>query len=125
MQSEKTKKTLYWVLTGLVAFIFLGSAVGKFTANEEALKMASGFGLDAKIYTLLGIVEIVCLLLFIIPRTGVLGTMLLAAYMGGAIASHLEQSISIVAPCIIQSFIFIVAFYRFPELGTRLINSKS
>jgi uncharacterized membrane protein YphA (DoxX/SURF4 family) len=125
MQSEKSKKIIYWVLTSFVAFIFLGSAVGKLTANEEAFKMASSFGLDAKIYTLLGIVEIVCLLLFVIPRTGILGTLLLSAYMGGAIATHLEHGISILAPCVIQSFLFIVAFYRFPELRTKLLNSKS
>lgn len=125
MRSEKTKKIIYWVLTGLVAFIFMGSAVGKFTANDEAIKMASGFGLDAKTYTMLGIIEMVSILLFIIPRTGILGSMLLAAYMGGAIATHLEHGVSIVAPCVIQSFLFIVAFYRFPELRTTLLNSKS
>ncbi len=125
MQSEKTKKIIYWVLTSLVAFIFVGSAVGKFTANEEALKMASSFGIDATTNTFLGIVEIVCLLLFVIPRTGILGTLLLTAYMGGAIATHLEHGISIVAPCIIQSFLFAVAFYRFPDLRTKLLNSKS
>lgn len=125
MRSEKTKKIIYWVLTGLVAFIFMGSAVGKFTANDEAIKMASGFGLDAKTYTMLGIIEMVSILLFIIPRTGILGSMLLAAYMGGAIATHLEHAVSVVAPCVIQSFLFIVAFYRFPELRTTLLNSKS
>ncbi len=54
--SEKTKRIIYWVLTGLVAFVFLGSAAGKLSANEEAIKMAVGFGLDAKTYTILGIV---------------------------------------------------------------------
>ena len=125
MKSEKSKKITQWVLTGLVGFIFLGSAVGKFTANEEALKMAAGFGLDAGTYTLLGILELICVILFIIPRTGILGTLLLAAYMGGAIATHLEHGLSIVAPCVIQSFLFIVAFYRFPELSTKFFNSKS
>ena len=125
MKSEKSKKITQWVLTGLVGFIFLGSAVGKFTANEEALKMAAGFGLDAVTYILLGILEVICVILFIIPRTGIIGTLLLAAYMGGAIATHLEHGLSIVAPCVIQSFLFIVAFYRFPELSTKFFNSKS
>ena len=123
--SEKTKRIIHWVLTGLVAFVFLGSAAGKLFANEEALKMANGFGLDAKTYTMLGIVELACAILFIIPRTGIVGTMLLAAYMGGAIASHLEHGVSIVAPCLIQTFVLAVAFYRFPELRTKLLNSKS
>jgi hypothetical protein len=123
--STKTKNIIYWALTGLVAFIFLGSAIGKFTANEEALKMAASFGLDAKTNTMLGMVELACLILFIIPRTGILGTFLLVAYMGGAIATHLEHGVSIVPPCIIQTFILSVAFYRFPELRTKLLNTKS
>lgn len=122
---EKTRKIIYWILTGLVTIVFLGSAAGKLTANEEALKMAEGLGIDAKTYTIIGMVEMICLILFIIPRTGILGTLLLAAYMGGAIATHLEHGVSIVAPCIIQSFVFVGAFYRFPELRTRLINPKS
>lgn len=125
MKSEKSKKIISWVLTGLVGFIFLGSAIGKFTANEEALKMAADFGIDAGTYTLLGILELVCVILFIIPRTSIIGTLLLASYMGGAIATHLEHGQSIVAPCVIQSFLFIVAFYRFPALTTTLFNKTS
>ncbi|MEO0001930.1 MAG: hypothetical protein RL766_1976 [Bacteroidota bacterium] len=123
--NTKSKQIIYWVLTGLVAFIFLGSAASKFTANEEALKLAANFGLDAKTNTLIGIVEVASLLLFVIPRTGIIGTLLLSAYMGGAIATHLEHGVSIVAPCIIQSFMLIVAFYRFPELRTKLLNSNA
>lgn len=121
----KTKKMIYWVLTGFVAIIFVGSAVSKLTANEEVLKMASGFGLDAQTYSYLGVIELISVLLFVIPRTGILGTLLLAAYMGGAIASHLEHGLSVVAPCIIQSILFIVAFYRFPELRSILLTPKS
>lgn len=123
--SEKTSKIIYWVLTGLIAFVFIGSAMGKFTANEEALKMAANFGIDAKTNTILGVVELISILLFIIPRTGIIGTLLLTAYMGGAIATHLEHGESIVAPCVIQTILFLVAMYRFPELRAKLLNSKS
>jgi uncharacterized membrane protein YphA (DoxX/SURF4 family) len=122
--SEKTNRIIYWVLTVLIAFVFIGSAIGKLTANEEALKMATNFGLDAKTFSIIGVVELICVLLFIIPRTGVVGTLLLAAYMGGAIATHLEHGESVIAPCVIQAFIFVVAFFRFPELRNTLLKSK-
>jgi hypothetical protein len=117
-----TKKIIYWVLTGLVAFIFIGSAIGKFTANAEALKMGASIGINPQTFTILGVIEIVSVLLFIIPRTGILGTLLLAAYMGGAIATHLEHGLPFLTQCIIQAFIWIVAVYRFPELRSRLLN---
>ena len=119
----KTNKTIAWVLTGLISLAFLGSAIGKFMANEEALKMAKTFGIDARTYLYIGVVELLCLLLFIIPRTGVLGTLLLSAYMGGAIATHLEHGESIIAPCVVQTVLFLVAFYRFPDLRNLLFNS--
>jgi uncharacterized membrane protein YphA (DoxX/SURF4 family) len=122
--SEKTNRIIYWILTALIAFVFIGSAIGKLTANEEALKMATNFGLDAKTFSIIGVIELICVLLFIIPRTGVIGTLLLAAYMGGAIATHLEHGESVIAPCVIQAFIFVVALYRFPELRKTLLNSK-
>lgn len=120
--STKTNNIIYWVLTGLVAFVFIGSAIGKFTANEEAIKMSESMGLSAQTMTYIGIVELLSIVLFIIPRTGVLGTLLLAAYMGGAIATHLEHGQSILAPCMIQAFVWIVAAYRFPELRSRLLG---
>ncbi len=123
--NTKTKKAIYWVLTGLVSFVFLGSAFGKLTGNEEALKMAANFGLDSKTYLLIGLVELASLILFIIPRTGIIGTILLSAYMGGAISTHLEHNESVIAPCIILTFTLVVAAFRFPELLSKLINKKS
>ena len=123
--THKTKNIIYWALTGLVAFVFLGSAAGKFSGNEEALKMAAGFGLDASTYTMLAVVEMICLLLFVLPRTGVLGTVLLAAYMGGAIATHLTHGLSPMAPALVLMFTLLVALYRFPELRTRFIRATT
>jgi len=122
--SDKTKNTISWVLAGMVSFIFLGSAIGKFTADEEALKMASTFGLDAKANFSLGVIEIACLILFMIPRTGILGTLLLASYMGGAIATHLEHGLPVTAPCVIQVILWIGAFVRFPELSKRILGKS-
>ncbi|MFM7594838.1 MAG: DoxX family protein [Flavobacteriales bacterium] len=120
----KTNNTVAWVFTGLISLAFLGSAAGKFMANAEALQMAAKMGIDANTYLLIGVVELICLILFIIPRTGILGTLLLAAYMGGAIATHLEHGESIIAPCVVQTVLFLVAFYRFPDLRSLLFNPK-
>jgi DoxX-like family len=121
--SEKTKKIIYWLLTAMVSFVFLGSAFGKLSGNADALKMASDFGIEPRTYMILGIVELSCLILFVTPRTGVVGTILLASYMGGAIATHLEHNVSIIAPVLVQTFMLIVAFYRFPVLRNTVLSS--
>ncbi|MBL7814997.1 MAG: DoxX family protein [Saprospiraceae bacterium] len=122
--SPKTKQIVGWVLAGLISALFLFSASGKLMPNEESLKMAGNFGLDASAFKMLGVVELVSVLLFLYPRTGVLGTLLLASYMGGAIATHLEHGDSIVAPCVIQAVLWIVAVFRFPELKSRIMSNS-
>ena len=122
--SEKSKRIIYWGLTGLISAVFLFSASSKLSGNAEAIKMAESFHLDAKTLMWIGVLEVICLALFVIPRTGILGTLLLSAYMGGAIATHLVNGMSIVAPCIIQAVVFFVAIYRFPELRTRFFNTQ-
>ena len=123
--SSKTKNTINWVLAGLVAFIFLGSAFFKLTGAPEAVEGAKKFGLSAATFTSIGVVELVSIVLFLIPRTGVLGTLLLAAYMGGAIATHLEHGESIVAPVCIAAFVWVVAVVRFPELLSRITGKMT
>ncbi len=122
--SEKSKKIMYWSLTAVIAFVFIGSAMSKIFSNEAALQMTTNFGFNPKMHAFFGIVELVSVILFIIPRTGILGTFLLVAYTGGAIAIYLEYSESIVVPCLVQILIWIVAIYRFPELRSRIMSNK-
>jgi uncharacterized membrane protein YphA (DoxX/SURF4 family) len=119
--NNKTKNIINWVLAGIVAFIFIGSAIGKLTADQEGLKQAANFGLDKSSYAFLGIIEIVAVILFLIPRTSIIGTLLLVAYMGGAIATHLEHAQPLAPPVIVSILVWIVAFVRNPELSNRVL----
>ncbi len=120
----KTNKIIYWTLTGLVTLVFLGSSSGKLMGNAEALKMAEGFGFNAENYRTIGVVELISVLLFLWPRTGILGTLLLSAYMGGAIATNVQHAQPLMAPCIVLTFVLAVSFYRFPELRQKLLNQQ-
>ena len=124
--SSKTKNIVNWVLAGLVGFIFISSAIMKLTGGgPDGAKMAEAFGLSSSTMTLIGVIELISVILFIIPRTGILGTLLLGAYMGGAIATHLEHGQSIAAPVGIAAFVWIVAVVRFPELLSRISSTRS
>ena len=81
--SPKTRNIIGWILTGLLAVVFLMSAAMKLSGKQEVVQSAVHFGLSIKKFTFIGIVEIISILLFIYPRTGLLGTLLLAAYMAG------------------------------------------
>ncbi len=123
--SPKTRKIIGWVLTGLLAFVFLSSAFMKLKGGAEMAKGAAAFGLTLGTIQIIGVVEVISLVLFAIPRTGLLGTLLLAAYLGGAIATHLEHNMPIMVPVIIQCILWITAVIRFPELSRRLMGSNA
>ncbi len=99
IMDNKKRNILNWVLAALVAFIFVGSATMKLMGSPDVLKMAEGFGFDKTTFTLIGILELTSVVLFLIPRTGILGTLLLAAYLGGAIVTHLSHGEPIFLCC--------------------------
>lgn len=123
--TTKTKNIINWSLAGLVGFIFIGSAMSKFFANEETIKMAKGIGLRIETFKILGTVELISALLFLFPRTGIIDTLLLMAYMGGAIATHLTHGQSVMTPAIIKSIMRIVAVIRFSELKHRILSNNN
>lgn len=120
--SQKTMKITGWALTIILGLLFLMSAFMKLFQNETTIEQIASIGLDAKTYWLIGIIEVFSLTLFIIPRTGVIGTLLLAAYMGGAIVTHLEHQQPIFMAVAIQVVLWITAFIRFPELKQRILG---
>lgn len=123
--STKTRNIIGWVLTAVLAFAFIASAFMKLSGSEQAAKGAAGFGISLATLKMLGVIEIVSILLFIIPRTGMLGLLLLAAYLGGAIATHLEHQLPITVPVVLQCLLWITATIRFPELSQRLMGNNT
>ncbi len=123
--NSKTRNIIGWVLTGLLSALFLWSAYGKFTAGPDMEKMMAGMGLTLDVVKMIGVVELISIALFIIPRTGVLGAMLMSAYIGGAIATHLEHAQPVMMPVIIECVLFITAVIRFPEMLSRLMGKNA
>lgn len=77
-----------WVLSVLPALLLLFSASQKFMRAPAVAEMFDHLGWPERSVLPLGILEVACVLLFLIPRTAVLGAILVAGFMGGAIATH-------------------------------------
>ncbi len=122
--NKKTNKVVYWILTGLVAFILTASALVKLSGGEQAAEMAKGLGGMQQV-TLLGVLELIIVALWFFKRTGVVATLLAVAYLGGAMAVHFVHSQPVWTPAIIQVIVWLAAAYRFPELATRLFHKQA
>jgi hypothetical protein len=84
--------TLVWigrVISGLVVLMLTFSAVMKLINHAEVAKEFTRLGWP-EIAWGLGIVEIVCTIIYAIPQTAVLGAILLTGYLGGATATHVR-----------------------------------
>lgn len=80
-----------WVLSGLIAaFLILASASGKFLDWEGKEEQFAKMGWDVDVMFKIGIVEVAAAVLFLIPRTAFVGAILLSAYLGGAVATHVR-----------------------------------
>jgi hypothetical protein len=76
-------------------------------------------GYPENIIVPLGIVLTACTVLYLIPRTSVLGAILLTGYLGGAVATHVrvaEGLFSIVFPIIFGLLLWGGLYLRDPRL---------
>ena len=79
-----------WVVSGLVGAFLAMSASFKFFTPDIVRETMSGLGWPAHHDLMIGIIETVCVILYIIPQTAVLGAILETALLGGAIATNVR-----------------------------------
>ena len=112
---SKGRRIVAWVLTGLLTLLFAFSAYIKLFKPETIVEVTDSWGLTGHI-TMIGIGEIASALLFLIPRTNSLGLLLLSAYMGGAIATHMEHGEPYILPSIVLLLVWVAGYLRHPEV---------
>ncbi len=77
-----------WVITVLASLAFLMSALMKLKGGPEVNQGIAHLGLPESMILPLAILELSCAVIYLIPATSVLGAILLAGYIGGAICTH-------------------------------------
>jgi hypothetical protein len=80
-----------WILTALLLLFLLPASVApKLMGAQAAVDSLTAIGWSTSYLAALGILELVLLLLFVWPRTALLGAVLFTALLGGTVASHLR-----------------------------------
>jgi hypothetical protein len=117
MQGSKTMRIAGWVLSFLIAaFLIFASAIAKFVEWEGKAEMFEHLGYPPQLITKIGVVEILVALLFLIPRAGFLGAVLLTAYLGGATATHVRVGDAFYMPIVMGVLAWIALGLRRPEI---------
>ena len=80
-----------WILSGLIGlFLAVASAAPKFMGIAAATDAMAVVEWPVKYLVLIGCIEVVCVVLFLIPRTALLGAVLTTGLLGGALAANLR-----------------------------------
>ncbi len=80
-----------WVLSGLFVLFMLGASVApKLLGMQVAADTMRQLGWPDGFVLMIGIIELVCVLLYVFPKTSVLGAVLTMGLLGGAMATQIR-----------------------------------
>lgn len=78
------------IISGLPVLFLLLDAIGKLFKPDAVVKGTVDLGYPETVIVPLGILLLVCTLIYAFPRTAVLGAILLTGYLGGTVATHVR-----------------------------------
>lgn len=111
-------KTNLWIgriVSGLPALFLLVDGVMKLFKPPVVVEATVNLGYTESTIIPIGVVLIICTILYLIPATSILGAILLTGYLGGAVATHVragESLFSIVFPVIFGLLIWLGLYLR-------------
>ena len=110
-----------WGVSSLVILMLSFSAFAKLSGFAEVGKVMTGLlGFPAGTIVGIGWLEAACVLIYAIPRTAVLGAVLLTGYLGGAIAAHVRVGDPFLSPLIAGGLVWLGVYLRHPRVRALL-----
>jgi hypothetical protein len=90
LPASKARRIAGRILSGLaVAFLLFDSAM-KLAMVRPVMEASARLGLPEATTRPIGLTLLACVVLYLVPRTAVLGVVLLTGYLGGAVATHVR-----------------------------------
>lgn len=123
MYPEQTvSKGALWtgrILTGLAGLFLILDGVGKLFKPAPVVEGTVRLGFAETLIIPIGIILLICTVVYLIPKTAVLGAILLTGYLGGAVATQVragEGAFPIVFPIIMAALLWLGLYLRTPSL---------
>ncbi len=92
-----------------VLMLIFASATPKFLKPADVLEQFARLGYSENVILGIGILELACTIVYIIPRVSVLGAILLTGYLGGAVATHVrvgDPLFNVITPAVLGALIW-------------------
>jgi hypothetical protein len=116
-----------WLFSLGAVWILLMSARWKLTSTPFYVKEWGRIGWDSTALPLVASIQLACVVLYLIPRTAVLGTVLLTGYLGGAISQYtrMGEPYPVLVPLTTALFAWAGIYLREPRLRSLLPFRRS
>lgn len=104
-----------WIVSALPALVMLADGVTKAIAVEAVVDAMDELGYSEAQTIGIGLLALACTIVYLIPRTAVIGAVLLTGYLGGAVAASLragEGIFPIVFPVLIGALFWLGLYLR-------------
>ncbi|HKQ78765.1 MAG TPA: DoxX family protein [Blastocatellia bacterium] len=116
-----TPKTLWAgrIISALPALFLLLDGVGKLIIPPQVREGTIRLGYSEGVIIPLGIVLLICTIIYVVPRTSVLGAILLTGYLGGAVATHVRVGanlFSVFFPIFVGALLWVGLYFRNEQL---------
>jgi hypothetical protein len=109
-----------YILSALPVLMLFFSGVMKLVQPAPVIEGFIRLGYPENLALGIGIVELVCAVLYVVPRTSVFGAILLTGYLGGATATHLRIGEPFFAPIVLGVMVWGGLFFRDARLRALL-----
>ncbi len=121
MDERMNSKAALWtgrIISTLIILFMLFDGGAKVARMAVYVKGTVEAGYAESLVVPLGIVELVCTILYAIPQTSIFGAILLTAYFGGATATHVRLGQPFYFPIVFGVLVWIAMYLREPRLRT-------
>jgi hypothetical protein len=99
--NNKNIRIAGWIASAFVGFGMTMSAVGKFSSMPQVLEGMTKVQFPTSKLMVIGVVELLAVVLYLVPKTSLVGLLLITAYLGGATAVHVRADDPFMAPVFI------------------------
>jgi hypothetical protein len=99
------RRWIGWIVSGLAVLFLLFDSVIKLLGHPAVAESLGQLGFPLSFALAIGLLELVCLIIYVIPQTSVLGAILLTGYLGGAVASQMRIEAPLVSNILFPVYI--------------------
>ena len=110
------------IMGGIVILFMVMDSMFKFIVNEDVVKATTDLGYQVHHLPIMGTLGLLATLLYIIPRTEIIGALLLTGYWGGAIATHVRMDNPLFTHILFPVYLGILAWGALWMKNERLRN---